>query len=122
MVDRIRTFFVQSHRLSIRERASNMALAETVGPASAPNQPTTHSTILAGSHLLAIHADSHASGERKAISIFVSLPESSAPLIVFLFALGIAFGAYVLLPLFLPHKLPLSPEDRLTVAAGGPLL
>lgn len=114
MVDRIRTFSLQSDRLSGFERANNLiVVSETIGQASAPSQRPP---------LLSAQAASHAAGERRAISIFKSPPECSAPFAAFLFALGIAFGAYVLLPLFLPHKLALFPEDRLTAAAGDPLL
>jgi hypothetical protein len=110
MVDRIRTFLLEDDRLSSFARVGNpLAFPETIGPVSAPSQSPPP---------LSTQAASHAAGERRAMSIFKSPPEYSGPLVVFLFALGIAFGAYALLPLFLPHKWALPPKDRLTVTDG----
>jgi hypothetical protein len=93
MVDRIRTFFPENDPLSGFERAANpLAFPEAIGSVSAPSQSP--------------------------MSIFKSPPEYSGPLVVFLCALGIAIGAYALLPLFLSHKLALPPKDRLTVTDG----
>jgi hypothetical protein len=90
-----------------------MAPAETAGSSSAPNHRQLTS--------MTIPAASHAPSEYKAVSMFNCVPKSPAPFIVFLFALGIAFGAYVLVPFFLP-QLALSQEDRLRAAAEVPLL
>lgn len=92
-MDRIRSFFPESDPLSGLERAGNpLAFPETSGPVSAPSQSP--------------------------MSIFKSPPEYSGPVVVFLFALGMAFGAYALLPLFLPQKWAHPPQDRSTAADG----
>ena len=106
MVDPIRTFFLESDRLN---GSNPMAFLETIGSVPSPSQSPPPSSV---------QATSHAAGEKTAMSIRKFLPECSGPFAAFLFALGMAFGAYVLLPHFLPHKWTLPPEDRSTVANG----
>ena len=110
MVDPIRNFYLENDRLSGFASVGNpLTFPETIGPVPALSQSPPP---------LSTQAASHAAGERRAMSIFRSPPEYSGPLVVFLFALCIAFGAYVLLPLILPHKWALPQEDRLTVTDG----